>query len=356
MFKWNIALLVCILSLSSNLEAEFEVQWQTQVKGNHPLGFDLSPNGNIVLLMESGDLETFSPKGEMLWDKQLTAPLACHYEAKVVQCLDNDNICVLDGFLTGKLVMFDQFGNQLWSYGASVRSFSLNTKDNTIAGIDRKGIFCLNKDGKLGWRYHGLFWDTIPCFKDNLIIVPQAPSSVLALNLSDGTVAWTIDRVGFSGPECAPYPDSKILVPFHDSISMYTIFGEQLWNVKLSNRPIFVWCRPTVLENGDIWVGSSNGVTMLDSSGKELWRAPLAGGGVRVPIAVDDDGVGYVVDGKHVYSISPSGQSLGELLPNVKVERRVLIDDNNNIFVVGNDDKLYSFKKNGVPLGTSSQK
>jgi outer membrane protein assembly factor BamB len=327
-----------------------QINWKIDISGNDPQGIAISPNGNIIVLTRDGVLSAYSDKGMMLWSKSLHRSKEFSIEIQSIACLESGNLCILakpevqSSEINGQILMLSPDGEQIWSFGSSVMSCSLAPDNKEIVGTDNQGIFSLNLEGKLNWKFRWI----IPteyveaCFQGKLVIIPDAPSYILALDRTNGSLVWKVVKMETTGPQCAPYGDSNIIIPFSNSLSLYNASGVQLWNHAFKEEgQICVWSKPTIANNGNILVGLEDEVIMLTSEGNPVWTAPITGQ-IRVPITVDKNDTSYVVAGHNVYAISSSGVVNNKFFSEAEVMRRVLIDRHGHLIIAGKINKLYS--------------
>jgi outer membrane protein assembly factor BamB len=134
------------------------------------------------------------------------------------------------------------------------------------------------------------------------LVVLSRPPWLCALRLGDGSLAWAT-RAGTGGVPAAEGGEVFVAGEQDRAVHAYALDGGRpLWRAPAwpgaGTGPPGLWPALAVPDAGRLFVTSPWGVSALDaSSGRSLWRHPLAG--ARSGLAVSGSGV-YVVDGSGV--------------------------------------------------------
>ncbi len=108
------------------------------------------------------------------------------------------------------------------------------------------------------------------------------------------------------------------------------------------------YASPAIGPDGTIYLGGSQAVYALSSSGSVAWTFPIVGSVEHTP-AVDDDGTVYVgSDDSTLYAINPDGSEKWQYFASRDLDSKPAIGNNGTIYVVGESGDLVAMNPDGT--------
>jgi hypothetical protein len=286
----------------------------------------IAPDGGVVFWCETGDgyyVYCVNPDGSLRWRSSVG------YSVYGTPSIDPDGTIYLLDY-AGVLHAIARDGRPLWQYSVGPRATYWETWESPAIGPDgtiyaaSNYLYALNQDGTLKWRQGaGDSAVNLPCIgPDGTVYAHLKPSSISAVEPSDGSVRWTCALpAGEQVSSVAVGPDGSVYccaldVDWITRLCSVSRTGSLNWSCPFDSEGDFV-SDPVVAQDGTIYAGTVDWFVAVSPDGREQWSTNAIWNGYDQPPNVTADGIIYVVAsswdmGCTLYELNPDGSTKSE--------------------------------------------